>query len=136
MTKRLSKEECERTIALFDMTERASREDADEHVRNEGAVAATKLIQFLGKLGLSFADIGEIQRQYAEYQVAATATSSAGGAAQPELPLFAPAVRRGGEPARAAVDALREALAAIDPDDLSPRAALEALYALRRLLGA
>jgi DNA mismatch repair protein MutS len=60
-----------------------------------------------------------------------------GGAAQTELPLFAEPdrVRGGGEPSSSA-DALREALTAIDPDELSPRAALEALYALRRLLGA
>jgi DNA mismatch repair protein MutS len=65
----------------------------------------------------------------------AAAPGAEGGAAQPELPLFTAAVRHGGEPGPAA-DALREALAAIDPDELSPRAALEALYALRRLLGA
>jgi DNA mismatch repair protein MutS len=60
-----------------------------------------------------------------------------GGAAQTELPLFAEPdrVRGGGEPSSSA-DALREARTAIDPDELSPRAALEALYALRRLLGA
>jgi DNA mismatch repair protein MutS len=48
--------------------------------------------------------------------------------AQTELPLFAAAAP--------VADALREALAAIDPDALSPRQALEALYALRRLLDA
>ncbi len=55
------------------------------------------------------------------------ANASAGQrGAQTELPLFSAAT-----PAR---DALREALAAIDPDALSPREALEALYTLRRLL--
>jgi DNA mismatch repair protein MutS len=60
-----------------------------------------------------------------------------GGVGQTELPLFTEPgpVRRGGEPAVVTADALRAALAAIDPDGLSPRAALEALYALRRLLG-
>ena len=38
------------------------------------------------------------------------------------------------EPAEAAPDALRVALAAIDPDTLSPREALEALYRVRALL--
>ncbi len=47
--------------------------------------------------------------------------------AQKELPLFAPA-------AAPAPDALRDALAALDPDELTPKAALEALYRLRRLL--
>jgi DNA mismatch repair protein MutS len=65
----------------------------------------------------------------------AAAPATDGGAAQTELPLFAEPGRRAGGPPTAAADALREALAAIDPDQLSPRAALEALYALRRLLG-
>ena len=54
---------------------------------------------------------------------------------QGELPLFAAA--QGGIAPRATTDAdhrLRAALAAIDPDDLTPRAALEELYRLRRLL--
>ena len=54
------------------------------------------------------------------------------GAAQSELPLFAGAAAT---PAPAgADDALRAALRSIDPDELSPKAALEALYRLRRLL--
>jgi DNA mismatch repair protein MutS len=66
----------------------------------------------------------------------AAAPTGDGSVAQTELPLFASPARRGGDGADAAADAVREALAAIDPDELSPRAALEALYALRRLLGA
>jgi DNA mismatch repair protein MutS len=64
-----------------------------------------------------------------------------------ELPLFAAALaasRSGGAPAPAqaggregrpapAPSALEEALAALDPDDLTPRAALEALYRLKAL---
>ncbi|PZO91654.1 MAG: DNA mismatch repair protein MutS [Sphingomonas sanxanigenens] len=46
-----------------------------------------------------------------------------------DLPLFAAAAES--EPA---VDPLREALAAIDPDALAPREALEALYRLRTML--
>ena len=49
------------------------------------------------------------------------------GHAQKELPLFAP-------PEPPPADPLREALAALDPDELTPRAALDALYRLRRLL--
>jgi DNA mismatch repair protein MutS len=49
------------------------------------------------------------------------------GAPQNELPLHAAAPT-------AAAERLRAALAAIDPDELSPRAALEELYRLRRLL--
>ena len=48
-----------------------------------------------------------------------------------DLPLFAATLAAA--PA-AAKDALREALAAIDPDALAPRDALEALYALKRLM--
>jgi DNA mismatch repair protein MutS len=48
---------------------------------------------------------------------------------QAELPLFPP--RPAANPAE---DPLRAALAALDPDELSPKAAHEALYRLRRLL--
>ena len=47
--------------------------------------------------------------------------------AQKELPLFQPA------PAPP-VDELRSALAALDPDDLTPKAALDTLYRLRKLM--
>jgi DNA mismatch repair protein MutS len=50
-----------------------------------------------------------------------------GAAAQSELPLFVTQTPR-------AAEALRAAVAGIDPDELSPKAALEALYALRRIL--
>jgi DNA mismatch repair protein MutS len=50
-----------------------------------------------------------------------------GAAAQSELPLFVAQMPR-------AAEALRAAVAGIDPDELSPKAALEALYALRRIL--
>ncbi len=48
-----------------------------------------------------------------------------------DLPLFAATLAAAPE---AAKDALREALGAIDPDALAPREALDALYALKRLL--
>ena len=46
------------------------------------------------------------------------------------LPLFSYEPHEPPQPAR---DALREKLAALDPDALTPREALEALYALKRL---
>ena len=49
-----------------------------------------------------------------------------------DLPLFAAAPP---PPAAPKADALREALDRINPDDLSPRAALEALYDLKRRAG-
>jgi DNA mismatch repair protein MutS len=49
-----------------------------------------------------------------------------------DLPLFAAAAPRAPEP-EPARDLLGEALDAISPDELSPREALEQLYALKRL---
>jgi DNA mismatch repair protein MutS len=54
------------------------------------------------------------------------ATGNGAATSQSELPLFAAATRD---------SRLRAALAAIEPDELTPKAALEALYRLRRLLG-
>jgi DNA mismatch repair protein MutS len=50
------------------------------------------------------------------------------------LPLFSFEPHEPAPPAPLARDELREALAALDPDDLSPREAHAALYALKRLL--
>jgi DNA mismatch repair protein MutS len=62
------------------------------------------------------------------------AAGEAANGAQSELPLFAAPTAHAALPSGSAPDALRAALAAIDPDELSPKAALEALYTLRRLL--
>ncbi len=51
-----------------------------------------------------------------------------GKRAQKELPLFTAA------PPQAPPDPVHEALTALDPDEMTPKAALEALYRLRRLL--
>ncbi|GGK25527.1 DNA mismatch repair protein MutS [Salinarimonas ramus] len=50
-----------------------------------------------------------------------------------DLPLFAAPVRRAPAPAppQPARDALREVLGALDPDEMTPKEALEALYALK-----
>ncbi|MBL8587560.1 MAG: DNA mismatch repair protein MutS [Methylobacteriaceae bacterium] len=51
-----------------------------------------------------------------------------------DLPLFAAAAAApASAPPPVEIDALREALALLDPDDLTPRGALEALYRLKRL---
>jgi DNA mismatch repair protein MutS len=61
--------------------------------------------------------------------------------AQAELPLFAEAATSGGtrderaeSPAERSGAALRAAVEALDPDELTPKAALEALYRLRTLI--
>jgi DNA mismatch repair protein MutS len=51
-----------------------------------------------------------------------------GSKAQKELPLFAAV------PSEPPPDPVREAVAALDPDEMTPKAALEAIYRLRRLL--
>jgi DNA mismatch repair protein MutS len=48
-----------------------------------------------------------------------------------DLPLFAASTRQPAQPQDGTADALRAAVAALNPDDLSPREALEALYALK-----
>ncbi len=53
-----------------------------------------------------------------------------------DLPLFAAAARSDVRADRPARDDLREAIEAIDPDTLSPRDALEKLYALKRIVKA
>jgi DNA mismatch repair protein MutS len=80
-------------------------------------------------------------RQYLEALEAQRDRSESDGngrstAAQKELPLFAtpPAPVRSRHAEPAPPDELRKALAAIDPDELSPRAALDAIYKLRKLL--
>jgi DNA mismatch repair protein MutS len=56
-------------------------------------------------------------------------------AAQRELPLFAaPLPPEQSPPSEPPKDPIRVALEAVDPDELSPKAALEALYDLRKLL--
>ncbi len=74
--------------------------------------------------------LGELERGDREGSARATL------ARLDDLPLFAarpePARASAPEPEPAAADALRTALDAIDPDDLTPRAALEALYRLKR----
>jgi DNA mismatch repair protein MutS len=52
-----------------------------------------------------------------------------------DLPLFSAALRREAPAAPAANDALGKELAAINPDEMTPREALEALYRLKGLAG-
>jgi DNA mismatch repair protein MutS len=63
----------------------------------------------------------------------AAANGGAAPASQSELPLCGAAPRRDAA-AQPATDEVRKALAALDPDELTPREALAELYRLRRLL--
>ena len=51
-----------------------------------------------------------------------------------DLPLFSAAIRRE-QPKPAKADALGEAIAALNPDEMTPKQALEALYRLRQIAG-
>jgi len=66
-------------------------------------------------------------------QLEAGSTSGKATKLVDDLPLFSAAMRE--VPKAAAVDALREDLAALNPDEMSPREALEALYRLKGLVG-
>ena len=50
-----------------------------------------------------------------------------------DLPLFSAAARAAAPPADPAIEAVMKALAALHPDEMSPREAMEALYALKLL---
>ena len=70
-------EDCRRIVSLFEMSEHASRDDADEHTRNEAANAFTALLRLLRKYGLSLGDMPDIQRQHAQNKAAKTAGTAA-----------------------------------------------------------
>lgn len=70
--------------------------------------------------------LGELEKSEREKPVAALVD---------DLPLFAAPIRRAAPAAApaAGLDEVREALKALDPDEMTPREALEALYRLKRL---
>jgi DNA mismatch repair protein MutS len=108
------------------------------HAVTEGPANRSYGLQVAQLAGVPRGVIAEARRYLEQLETERDRQRAAGGAAagaQPELPLFAPTLDSFSSTA-VAPDALREALAAIDPDALSPRQALEALYALRRLLDA
>jgi DNA mismatch repair protein MutS len=108
------------------------------HAVKEGPANRSYGLQVAQLAGVPRGVIAEARRYLEELETERDRHRAAGRAAggQPELPLFAAASRDSSASAVAAPDGLREALAAIDPDTLSPRQALETLYVLRRLLDA
>jgi DNA mismatch repair protein MutS len=99
------------------------------HAVKEGPANRSYGLQVAQLAGVPRGVIAEARRYLEQLETerdAHRAARTAADGAQTELPLFAAAI--------AAPDALREALTALDPDQLSPKAALDALYTLRRLL--
>jgi hypothetical protein len=72
--------ECRRILSLFEMSERASRDDADEHTKNEAANAVVALLRLLAKYGLTIGDIPELQTRHEQAQAAAKTTASTASA--------------------------------------------------------
>jgi DNA mismatch repair protein MutS len=104
------------------------------HALKEGPANRSFGLQVAQLAGVPREVIGEARRYMTLLEAGSLASQRAAGAAQAELPLFAPATPPpGAEPASCTVDALRLRLAAIEPDELTPRRALELLYELRQL---
>jgi DNA mismatch repair protein MutS len=111
------------------------------HAVKDGPANRSYGLQVAQLAGVPLAVIGEARR-YLEHleaerdrhHASTTAAGSGAAGAQAELPLHSGTAAPSPAAAAAPADALRAALAALDPDELTPKAALEALYALRRLL--
>ena len=101
------------------------------HAVKDGPANRSYGLQVAQLAGVPVGVIAEARDYLEHLEAQRDRPSGAAPAAHTQLPLLgAPAVARGA----ADDDALRRALRAIEPDSLSPKAALEALYALRRLL--
>jgi Protein of unknown function (DUF3631) len=70
---KISEDDCRRILSLFEMTQRAFQDGADEHIKNEGANAVNVLIRLLAKYGLNLGDIPDIQRQHSQSEAAKAA---------------------------------------------------------------
>jgi len=119
------------------------------HAVKDGPASRSYGLQVAQLAGVPREVIGQA-RQYLEALEAQRDRADTNGSGrrkgpQKELPLFAAAAPSTATPALAhasatptppapAPDEIRMALEALDPDELSPRAALEALYKLRKLL--
>ena len=109
------------------------------HAVKDGPADRSYGLQVAQLAGVPVSVIGEARRYLEALESQrdrerALANGRGGPAAQTELPLFTAPTDA---PARsAAEDEFRAALAGLDPDQLSPKAALEVLYRLRRLLDA
>jgi DNA mismatch repair protein MutS len=105
------------------------------HEVGKGAADRSYGVQVARLAGLPEAVVArakEVLRQLEEGEVSGKADRLVD-----DLPLFSVAVRQEApKPARAnAIDHLAEAVAALHPDEMTPREALEALYRLKQMLG-
>jgi DNA mismatch repair protein MutS len=101
------------------------------HEVGPGAADRSYGIQVAKLAGLPAAVVSRAQAVLEKLE--AGEQSGAVAALADDLPLFAAHLRR--QPAPAAIPSpVLEALAAVEPDELTPRAALELVYRLRALL--
>ena len=117
------------------------------HAVKDGPANRSFGLQVAQLAGVPREVIAQARRYMAQLEAASLASQRTTDAAQPELPLFTPAgvpaAARANEtepmpaasqpPIDATGAALRLRLAAIEPDELTPRRALELLYELREL---
>jgi DNA mismatch repair protein MutS len=106
------------------------------HAVKDGPANRSYGLQVAQLAGVPRPVIGEARRYLEALESQRDRQRTAGnGAGQSELPLHPAALPAAASDAAAeAAERLRSALAGLDPDGLTPRAALEALYRLRRLL--
>ena len=107
------------------------------HAVKDGPADRSYGLQVAQLAGVPVSVIGEARRYLEALESQrdrerASANGRGGPAAQTELPWFTAAA----DARSVADDEIRTALAGLDPDQLSPKAALEVLYRLRRLLDA
>jgi DNA mismatch repair protein MutS len=95
------------------------------HAVKEGPASRSYGLQVAQLAGVPLPVIAEARR-YLERLESERDTQRGAAGAQAELPLFSAGVPRAAP--------LEAAIAALDPDQLSPKAALEALYQLKKLL--
>jgi hypothetical protein len=73
----IADDDLRRITSLFAVMEHASREDADEAIRNEAANAFTALLRLLAKYGLGLGDIPQIQQRQREGEAVKAANAAA-----------------------------------------------------------
>ncbi len=109
------------------------------HAVKDGPANRSFGLQVAQLAGVPREVIAQARRYMAQLEAGSLAHQRSITTAQPDLPLFAPAAPMQSVPAALAApvappaDPLRSRLAAIEPDELTPRRALELLYELRQL---